>query len=112
MYVRGEHAHRTCQQFLVCVKVTVAVMVDNGHSREEFLLDRPTIGIFVPPRVWCVQYNYSADAVLMVFASQEYDPADYIRDYDEFLNLAAADASMKTSQTESQLHNRGPLPKP
>jgi hypothetical protein len=86
----------------VCVKGTVAVIVDNGHSREEFLLDRPNIGIYVPSKVWCVQYKYSTDAVLLVFASHEYDPADYVRDYEEFLSLVSmADASTETPKPEA-----------
>jgi dTDP-4-dehydrorhamnose 3,5-epimerase-like enzyme len=83
--VRGEHAHRTCHQFLVCVRGTVAIVVDNGRTSEEIVLDAPDIGVYLPPMVWAVQYKYSADAVLLVFASEHYDPADYIRDYDEFL---------------------------
>jgi UDP-2-acetamido-3-amino-2,3-dideoxy-glucuronate N-acetyltransferase len=82
--VRGEHAHRTCQQFLVCVRGSVAVVVDDGQAGEEILLDRPDLGLYVPPLVWAVQYRYTTDAMLLVFASDHYDPADYIRDYSEF----------------------------
>ena len=89
-HVRGEHAHRRCQQFLVCVKGAVAVIVDDGAHREEILLDRPNLGLYVPPMVWCIQYKYSRDAVLLVFASENYDPADYIRDYEQFLSLVVA----------------------
>jgi acetyltransferase-like isoleucine patch superfamily enzyme/dTDP-4-dehydrorhamnose 3,5-epimerase-like enzyme len=85
--VRGEHAHRTCHQFLVCVKGSVAVIVDDGSCREEIVLDRPALGVYIPPMIWCVQYEYSADATLLVFASHRYDANDYIRDYDEFLRL-------------------------
>lgn len=83
--VRGEHAHKQCHQFLVCVRGSVAIVVDDGHNREEYSLDRPWIGLHIPPRVWGIQYKYSSNAVLMVFASHRYDPDDYIRDYDEFL---------------------------
>jgi acetyltransferase-like isoleucine patch superfamily enzyme/dTDP-4-dehydrorhamnose 3,5-epimerase-like enzyme len=79
--VRGEHAHRCCEQFLVCVKGSVHVVVDDGSTRQEIVLDRPEIGIHVKPLVWGTQYKYSEDAVLLVFASQPYDPNDYIRDY-------------------------------
>lgn len=86
---RGAHAHRSCQQFLVSVHGTVSVLVDDGTCREEFLLDSPEVGIFIPPMVWGVQYKYSSDAVLLVFASHYYDAGDYIRDYDEFMKLVA-----------------------
>jgi UDP-2-acetamido-3-amino-2,3-dideoxy-glucuronate N-acetyltransferase len=83
--VRGAHAHRECHQFLTCVKGAVSVVVDDGRDREEIVLDRPGIGIHIPPLVWGVQYKYTPDAVLLVFASHHYDPEDYIRDYDQFL---------------------------
>jgi UDP-2-acetamido-3-amino-2,3-dideoxy-glucuronate N-acetyltransferase len=88
--VRGEHAHRKCDQFLVCLRGRVAVMVDNGRQREEILLSTPAIGIHVPPMIWAVQYKYSEDAVLLVLASHKYDAGDYIRSYDEFLQAITA----------------------
>lgn len=88
--VRGEHAHRECHQFLICVRGKISVIADDGTKREEFLLDRPDLGLYLPPMVWGVQYNYSPDAVLLVFASHYYDPGDYLRDYDEFLALVSA----------------------
>ncbi len=86
--VRGEHAHRVCHQFMICVTGTVAVAVDDGERRAEVLLDSPTLAVHVPPLVWGTQYRYDRNATLLVFASHEYDPDDYIRDYDEFLALA------------------------
>jgi acetyltransferase-like isoleucine patch superfamily enzyme/dTDP-4-dehydrorhamnose 3,5-epimerase-like enzyme len=85
---RGEHAHRECHQFLLCARGSVSIVADDGVKREEFLLDRPNLGLLLPPMVWGIQYRYSSDAMLLVFASQYYDAADYIRDYDEFLALA------------------------
>jgi acetyltransferase-like isoleucine patch superfamily enzyme/dTDP-4-dehydrorhamnose 3,5-epimerase-like enzyme len=86
--VRGEHAHRRCHQFLVCARGSLAVVVDDGRSREEVLLDSPGLGLHIPPLVWATQYRYSPDAALFVFASHSYQPRDYIRDYEEFLRLA------------------------
>jgi len=88
--VRGEHAHRTLHQFLVCVKGCCAVMVDDGKTREEYQLNSPGLAVHIPPMVWGVQYKYSADAVLLVLASDKYDAADYIRDYEEFRQLVSA----------------------
>lgn len=85
---RGEHAHRKCHQFLVCVKGSCAVLVDDGLSRSEVLLNSPEMGIYLPPLIWGVQYKYSSDAVLLVFTSDYYDPSDYIRDYQEFVSIA------------------------
>lgn len=85
---RGEHAHRTCHQFLVCVHGSVRVLADDGNRREEFRLDAPSMGLHLPPMIWGTQYHYSSDAVLLVFASEGYDPEEYIRDYAEFTALA------------------------
>ena len=84
---RGEHAHRTCHQFLICVHGSCAVVADDGTHRQEFLLDRPDFGLHLPPLVWGIQYKYSADAVLLVFASEHYDAGEYVRDYNEFIAL-------------------------
>ena len=84
---RGEHAHHVCHQFLIAVKGSVSVVADDGDHREEFVLDKPSMGVYLPPMTWGIQYRYSADAVLLVFASEHYDAADYIRDYSDFLKL-------------------------
>lgn len=85
--VRGEHAHKTLQQFLVCLKGSCAVVADDGNSRSEVVLDRPNVGVYIPPRVWTTQYKFSGDAILLVLASDSYDASEYIRDYDEFLAI-------------------------
>ena len=85
--VRGEHAHRTLHQFLICVHGRCCVVADDGVHSQEFVLDAPNIGLHIPPMVWAVQYKYSRDGVLLAFTSDLYNPADYIRDYAEFLAL-------------------------
>lgn len=82
--VRGEHAHRECVQFLMCVSGSMDVLVDDGGRRASVRLERPDIGLLIPPRIWAAQYNFTADAVLIVLASHPYDADDYIRDYDVF----------------------------
>jgi UDP-2-acetamido-3-amino-2,3-dideoxy-glucuronate N-acetyltransferase len=88
--VRGEHAHRQCEQFLVCIKGAVRAIVDDGTTRDEFLLDSPDVGLHMPAMMWGTQYAYSPDAVLAVFASLPYDAEDYIRTYAEFKSEVAA----------------------
>ena len=85
-HVRGEHAHRTCSQFLICVSGSCHVLVDDGIHREEFILSDPRAGLLIPPMVWAAEYDHTPDSSLVVFASHHYDPADYIRDYTEFLS--------------------------
>jgi len=84
---RGEHAHHRCKQFLVCIKGSCSVLVDDGSIRKEVLLNKPDLGLYLPPLIWGVQYKYSKDAVLLVFASEAYDTTDYIREYSEFIKL-------------------------
>jgi len=89
--IRGEHAHRTLHQFLVCPAGSCHVMLDDGSgSRVEVGLDRPSLGVYIPPLVWSVQYKYSPGSVLLVLASATYDPDEYIRDYEEFVTLRAS----------------------
>jgi UDP-2-acetamido-3-amino-2,3-dideoxy-glucuronate N-acetyltransferase len=84
--VRGEHAHFKCHQFVMCVAGSVQLVLDNGLERAQVSLDRPSLGVHIPPMKWGVQYKYSDDAVLVVFASHLYDAEDYIRDYGSFLH--------------------------
>lgn len=87
--IRGTHAHRQCHQFLICMAGRVTARVDDGTSSEEVVLDRASVGLYMPPLTWGKQYQYSADAVLVVLASHPYDANDYIHEYDEFTKLAA-----------------------
>jgi len=84
-HVRGEHAHFNLEQFLICVKGSCSVVLDDGENRQEILLDQPNKGLYIPPLVWDIQYKHTKDCVLIVFASEKYDTCDYIREYEEFL---------------------------
>ena len=83
--VRGEHAHRECHQFLVCVSGTVHIVADDGERRQEFVLDDKDLGLYLPPMTWGIQYLYSPGSTLLVLASHPYDADDYLRDYGDFL---------------------------
>lgn len=83
-HVRGEHAHRECEQFLVAAHGSLSVVVDDGINRREIRLEDPTVGLYLAPLVWGIQYKFEADSVLLVAASHAYEGADYIRDYSEF----------------------------
>jgi UDP-2-acetamido-3-amino-2,3-dideoxy-glucuronate N-acetyltransferase len=87
--VRGEHAHKTLHQYLICVKGSVSVVIDDGAKSQEVLLNKPNLGLHIPPGVWGVQYKYTDDAVLLVLASDVYDSDDYIRNYSEFQAFVA-----------------------
>ena len=82
--IRGQHAHKKCHQFLICIKGSVNISLDDGKNRYEYILNTSDKGLYIPPMVWSSQYNYSKDAVLLVFASHNYDEKDYIRNYEEW----------------------------
>lgn len=86
---RGEHAHIACKQFCIAIAGSVHVVADDGQDREEFVLDRPDLGLYLPPMTWGVQYRYQPNSILLVFASEYYDAKDYIRDYHDFTERAA-----------------------
>lgn len=88
---RGAHAHRRCRQFLICVKGSCSVVVDDGSCRAEVQLDAPDKGLYLPPLVWGIQFKFTSDAVLLVFASDLYDPDDYIRDYATFVEAVESE---------------------
>ena len=83
--VRGEHAHKQCLQFLVAISGELSVVLDDGINRQEVKLDTPDVGLLIPNGVWGVQYKFSSDAVLLVFASHPYSDDDYIRSYSDFI---------------------------
>lgn len=87
---RGDHAHRTLHQFIVCLHGACTLTVDDGSRRDSLILDSGAIGVHARPMTWCLLGEFTPDAVVMVLASAAYDPADYIHDYGEFQQLAGA----------------------
>ena len=87
---RGGHANRRAAEVLVAVTGAVSVIVDNGHWWHRVLLDRPTLALRIPPMVWTVQEEFRPGTALVVIASHEYDPDDYIGDYADFRRSAHA----------------------
>jgi hypothetical protein len=81
---RGEHAHRLCNQVLICLAGRVEVICDDGAQRSHVLLDTPGRGLLVPAGIWASQ-DYADSSTLMVLCDQPYDPADYLRVYQDFL---------------------------
>lgn len=85
---RGGHAHRTAHQLLTCVTGSCIVSFDDGKSHCDVSLDRPELALYLPPGIWASQHEFSREAVLVVLASDLYDPGEYIKDYKEFLSLS------------------------
>jgi len=82
---RGFHAHRNLKQVVVCVTGSCRFVLDNGKSREEIILDSAATGLVIEDLTWREMHDFSQDCVLLVLASEYYDEADYIRDYQKFL---------------------------
>ena len=85
--IRGRHANYNSEFVLINVAGTSRVKVDDGTNQMVYHLDRPHIGIYLPRMIWKDMYDFSEDSVLLVLASEHYDPEEYIRDYDKYLEI-------------------------
>jgi hypothetical protein len=83
---RGAHAHRICHQLLIAASGSFKFSVFDGAEFFEFILDRPDLGLHIPPGIWASEFDFSGGGICLVLASHEYDESDYIRDYNSFLN--------------------------
>ena len=84
---RGGHAHKELHQLIVAVSGSFDVIVDDGHIKRTFTLNRPNIGLLMVPGIWRELDNFSSGSVCLVLASLKYDENDYIRSYDDFIEL-------------------------
>lgn len=84
---RGGHAYRENQEFIVALSGSFDVVLDDGKEKRVFTLNRSYYGLYVPKGLWREMENFSTNALALVLSSTDYDAGDYIRDYDEFLNL-------------------------
>lgn len=84
--IRGQHAHKKCKQIILCLTGEVWIVTYDGKkyvTKEIF----PGQALYIPPVVWCNQVFYNSGSI-MVFASDSYDEKDYIRNFEEFLEIA------------------------
>lgn len=85
---RGAHAHKTLEQFLICLSGSFNVYLDNGHNKKIIHLNRPWQGLLVAPMIWSWEGDFDPGTVCLVLTSSHYNPDDYIRDYKQFLAAA------------------------
>ena len=83
---RGAHAHRECHQLLVAASGSFEVLLDDGNTKRQVMLNRPYYGLHIPPKIWASEVNFSAGAICLVLTSHFFDAQDYVRDYQEFLS--------------------------
>lgn len=88
---RGAHAHRQQHQFLICLAGSFDVVIDDGHDTGSVHLNRPWLGLHIPPMIWAAEVNFDPGSVCLSLSSELYSEADYIREYDEFLRLRRGD---------------------
>lgn len=84
---RGSHAHRNCHQILICLSGSFDVKWNNGTKHGRVHLNRPWRALHIPPMIWASEVEFDPHSVCLVLTSHDYDEADYIRDYDEFIAL-------------------------
>lgn len=83
---RGAHSHYECHQFLIAASGSFEVSLDDGQYKRQVFLNRPNMGLHIPPGIWASEVNFSSGAICLVLASHNYNELDYIRSYEEFLN--------------------------
>jgi dTDP-4-dehydrorhamnose 3,5-epimerase-like enzyme len=84
--VRGGHAYKKNEEFIVALSGSFDVLLDNGIEVKTFSLNRPYYGLYVPNGVWRQMMNFSTNALALILASTHFDLSDYIYDYDLFKN--------------------------
>lgn len=84
---RGAHAHKECHQFLVAASGSFEVLLDDGKTKRQLLINRPDLGLHIPPGIWASEINFSSGAICLVLASHIYDENDYIRSYDVYKKM-------------------------
>lgn len=83
---RGAHAHKKCHQFIVAASGAFEVIVDDGRMQRHIQLNRPFVGLHIPPGMWASEVNFSSGSICVVLASHIYNEGDYIREYEDYLN--------------------------
>ena len=84
---RGGHAYKNNQEFIVALSGSFDVVLDNGNKKEVFTLNRSYYGLYVPKGLWRKMENFSTNSLAVILSSTDYDSNDYIRSYDEFLQM-------------------------
>ncbi len=87
---RGGHAHKKLYQLLVAASGSFSVTLDDGTEKRTIVLNRPYQGLLIVPGIWRTLDDFSSGSVCLVLASEKYDEADYIRQYDIFLRIKQA----------------------
>ena len=88
---RGGHAYRETEEFVIALSGSFDVIVDDGKEKKTFHLNRSYYGLYIPKGMWREMDNFSTNSFALEFASTNYNPEDYVRDYNEFLKMKEDD---------------------
>jgi hypothetical protein len=88
---RGYHAHKSCYQALFCLKGGLRITLDDGKRKMRVMLDqkKPGRGVLQNKMIWIEMDKFQPNTILLVLASEDYNPGDYIRSYPQFLKEVA-----------------------
>jgi len=84
---RGAHAHQKCHQFLIAASGSFDVFMDDGNNRKTVNLNRPYLGLHIPPGIWAAEQNFSSGSICLVLTSELYSEVDYLRNYKDYLKF-------------------------
>lgn len=87
--VRGAHTHKETTQVLFCIQGSITIVLDDGKKKESVNLSKENTGVLLEPGVWHEMQDFKKDTILLVLASKEHEPADYVRSYEDFLRSYA-----------------------
>ena len=82
---RGNHAHKKCYQFFLCLNNSIEIKCNDGHNIKNIKLKSNNIGLLVPPKIWSTQIYNNSNSILAVFCNMKYNENEYIRNYSQFL---------------------------
>jgi dTDP-4-dehydrorhamnose 3,5-epimerase-like enzyme len=83
--IRGKHAHRHCSQLLICTNGAVEVKCDDSRTTKIYILDKPNLGLFIPPGIWADQKYIENNTILTVLCDRPFEEVDYLRNYEDFM---------------------------
>ncbi len=84
---RGAHSHKKCHQLLIAASGSFDIFLDDGKSKKTVNLNRPYLGLHIPPGIWAAEQSFSSGSICLVLASELYDEKDYVRNYNQFIKL-------------------------
>jgi len=86
--VRGAHAFRDVQEFIIALSGSFDVVLDDGNERRVYSLNRSYFGLYIPKMVWRTIENFSTNSLCLIMASKPFDKKSYIRDYASFVETS------------------------